>query len=289
MGYKPPVAVANLATEDTMNNYTRRMFYLNKPMLLPTVKSFRKYCPENASDIILGCYHTGQNGIFIYAVQDPTLAGVQQVTAAHEVLHAVYARLSNSARNKLNSELESYYKHGLNNPRVEQEIKLYQQTEPGAVFNEMSCTFGTEIANLPTALNNYYKQFFTNRQVIVHYEEQYQSEFTSRENIINQYDSRLSSLKQQINSATANISSLLNQINSENAILNSEANSNVVAYNNAVPGYNQLVNEYNNDVDTAKNLINSYNQLVGIRNKIAGELDTLDKALNTRLTTASIR
>src|SRR5215475_3224989 len=100
-GYTPPSAVAQLATDDTMNTYTRHLFYLNKPQLPTTVNNFRKVCPEDLDTIVLGCYHPDQNGIYIYAVQDPTLAGIQQVTAAHEVLHSVYGRLSGSERKQL--------------------------------------------------------------------------------------------------------------------------------------------------------------------------------------------
>jgi len=171
-GYQPPAAVAQLASQDTMNNYTRHLFYLNKPQLLGTVSSFRQSCPENKDTIVLGCYHSDQNGIYIYAVADPTLAGIQQVTAAHEVLHAVYARLSSHDRAQLDSQLEAFYKDGLTDSRVLAEVKLYQQTEPHDVMDEMSCTFGTELASLPAPLEAYYHQYFTNRSAIVAYEQQ---------------------------------------------------------------------------------------------------------------------
>ena len=83
-GYAPSAAVVQLANEDTMNAYTRHLFYLNRPNLPDTVVEFRQHCPENENTIVLGCYHPDQDGIFIYNVQDPTLAGIQQVTAAHE-------------------------------------------------------------------------------------------------------------------------------------------------------------------------------------------------------------
>src|ERR1700759_511321 len=74
-GYIPPAPVAQLTTDDGMNAYTRHLFYLNKPQLPPTVGAFRKVCPENLDTIVLGCYHPDQDGIYIYAVSDPTLAG----------------------------------------------------------------------------------------------------------------------------------------------------------------------------------------------------------------------
>lgn len=289
-GYQPPAAVARLASQDTMNSYTRHLFYLNKPQLLSTVTSFRKRCPENKHTIVLGCYHQGQNGIFIYNVSDPTLAGVQQVTAAHEVLHAVYARLSSKDRAQLDSELESFYKHDLHNQRIQAEIKLYQKTEPHSVMDEMSCTFGTEVAKLSPSLEAYYNRFFTNRSAIVAYEQRYEAAFTSRQVTIKNDDQQLATMKQHIDSQEAALTAMLKKINADlnhlNELLASGQNA---AYNAAVPGYNSEVDAYNSGVDGLHNAINSYNQLADARNQVAGQLTTLAGAIDTRLTTKSTK
>jgi uncharacterized protein YukE len=285
--YTPPVAITELAYEDTMNAYTRHLFYLNKPQLLNTVGAFRQHCPENENTIVLGCYHPDQDGINIYAVQDSSLAGIQQVTAAHEVLHAVYARLSNSARMQLDSELEAYYKSGLTSPTVKAEVALYQKTEPTAVNDEMSCTFGTEITQLPAALNNYYAQFFTNRQKIVGYEQQYQAQFTNRENQISADDSQLTAMKQQISSQETSLTAQSNNLNAQKSQLEQLLSSGkVAAYNSAVTAYDSQVDTYNTALTNLKQEITNYNQLVGARNAIAGQLTTLDTAIDTRLSTA---
>lgn len=289
-GYTPPATVEQLATQDTMNSYTRHLFYLNRPQLPTTVTGFRQNCPENKDTIVLGCYHPDQDGIFIYAVQDPALSGVQQVTAAHEVLHSVYARLSSQDRNNLNKLLEDYYHNGLHVQRVLDEVKLYQQTEPNDVLDEMSCTFGTEIANLPAPLEAYYKQFFTNRAAIVAYEQQYESEFTSRQSAIANDDQQLTGAKQVIDNQQAALDAQLSQINSDQTRLNGLRTAGQTAsYNAAVPGYNSEVDAYNKGVASLSADIAGYNQLVAVRNQLAGELTTLDKALDTRLTQQTTR
>jgi hypothetical protein len=286
-GYTPPSAISVLASEDTMNAYTTHLFYLNKPQLLSTVDSFRQHCPENENTIVLGCYHPDQNGIYIYAVQDPSLAGIQQVTAAHEVLHAVYARLSSSARTQLDNELESYYKNGLTSPTVKAEVALYQKTEPNSVYDEMSCTFGTEIAQLPAALNAYYAQFFTNRQKIVGYEQQYQGQFTQRENQISADDAQLASMKQQIDSQETSLTAENNSLNTQKSQLEQMLSSGKVGtYNSAVAGYDSQVDSYNTALASLKQEIMDYNNLVSTRNSVAGQLTTLDTAIDTRLPAA---
>jgi hypothetical protein len=284
-GYQPPLAVTQLADQDTMVAYTRHLFYLNRPQLLPTVSGFRAHCPEDEDTIVLGCYHPDQNGIFIYQIQDPTLYGVQQVTAAHEVLHAVYARLSPKARTTLDNELQDYYKHDLRDPRVLAEVQIYQKTEPADVFDEMSCTFGTEVASLPAPLEAYYKQFFTNRQIIVAYEQRYQGKLTTLQTTVTTDDQQLTALKQQTDDQQATLNNQLNQINSDRSRIDSLlAAGQTSAYNAAIPVYNGEIDTYNRGVDSLQAAITNYNQLIAIRNQVAGQLTTLDKALDTRLT-----
>ncbi len=284
-GYQPSSGVMALANQDTMNDYTKHLFYLNKPQILGTVNGFRQACPENKDTIVLGCYHPGQNGIFIYNVPDPTLAGIQQVTAAHEALHAVYARLSDHDRTELNKQLQAFYKNGLTDQRVLAEVKIYQQTEPNDVLDEMSCTFGTELANLPAPLEAYYKRYFNNRSAIVAFKQQYEGEFTSRQNAIAADDQQLAAQKQQISAQESALNFQFNQINSDRARLDSLLSSGqTAAYNAAVPGFNNEINTYNNGYARLQAAISAYNQLVNERNQIAGQLTTLSKAIDTRLT-----
>lgn len=283
-GYTPPASVATLAGQDTMLPYTKHMFYLNHPQIVNGVSSFRQDCPDATRTIVLGCYHPDQDGIYIYSVNDPLLYGIEQVTAAHEVLHAVYARLSTADRNQLNSELESYYKSGLTDQRVQQEVQLYQQTEPDDVMDEMSCTFGTEIASLPPALESYYDRYFANRQAIVGYEASYENEFTNRENVINADDDQLSRMKSQIDSEENSLSAQSAQITADRSRLNSERGD-ANQYNADVDSFNSEVDTYNAGVDKLRSDISAYNDLVDQRNSVAEELASLDQAIDTRLTT----
>lgn len=283
--YSPPASIASLASQDTMNAYTRRLFYINHPQLITGVADFRKDCPENENTIVLGCYHPGMNGIYIYNVQESDLQGITQVTAAHEVLHAVYERLSAKDRASLDNWLEDYYKNGLTDQRVIDEVKLYQQTEPNSVFDEMSCTFGTEIANLPADLESYYNRYFTNRQAIVGYEQQYESAFTTRLDQIDADNQKLASLKATIDSLENSLNSQLAQINADRARLDSlRNNGQTAAYNSQVASFNAEVDAYNSGVDNLQADIAQYNSIINSDNGIVAQLKILDKAIDTRTT-----
>lgn len=282
--YEPPAAVKQLADQDTMTDYARRMFYLNQPELLSSVDGFRKACPDSRDTVVLGCYHPDQQGIYIYNVKDPDLQGIVQVTAAHEDLHAIYDRLSGKDRRYVDDLLKDYYEHGLKDDRVKSEIELYKKTEPNDVVNEMHSTFGTEIAELPPALEAYYKRYFANRAAIVAYEQHYEQAFSARQAVVRADDARLADIKSQIESRQAGLNDQLAQVRAAKQELDELLSAGQTeAYNSRVASYNASVSSYNSSVSDLRKLIEEYNQLVATRNSVANQLNVLSQAIDTRV------
>ncbi|HET9721740.1 MAG TPA: hypothetical protein VFP32_01790 [Candidatus Saccharimonadales bacterium] len=283
--YTPPAAVVSLASQDTMTSYARHVFYVNHPDIESDASQFRTDCNESEKAIVLGCYHSNQDGIFIYDVQDQRLAGVEQVTAAHEMLHAAYDRLSGSDKNRIDGMLQSYYNNGLNDQRIKDEINSYKQTEPNDLVNEMHSIFGTEVANLPSGLQTYYQKYFSNRQAIVDFADSYQDEFTSRENQMRALAGELAQTKSQIEAEEQSLKGQLAQLNADRANLDSQRSSgNASAYNSQIATFNREVDSYNSGVAQLKSDINEYNQLVDQYNSVAKELASLQQSIDTRLT-----
>lgn len=280
--YQAPAAVAALAGDDTMTDYGRKVFYVNKPAIQDRQQFFEN-CPESGGEqtIVLGCYHAGQGGIYILNVNDPRLEGVKKVTAAHEMLHAAYDRLSSSERKRVDSMLQSYYQNGLRDERVKKTVDAYKQTEPHDVVNEMHSIFGTEIGGLPADLEDYYRQYFDNRAAVVSFAANYQAEFTSRRQQVERYDEQLAGMKNQIDNLEADLKAKQSRLNSEQARLeNLRKTDQIAAYNAGVAGYNALIDSYNAEVGQIKALINRYNALVAERNQVALEEGQLVKELS---------
>lgn len=280
-GYTAPAVVAQLATEDTMTAQARHLFYVNHPDIT-TGSAFTSHCPAGGEKtVVLGCYIGNDDGIYIYNVTDPRLAGVEEVTAAHETLHAAYARLSGGERTKVDAMLMNYYEHGLTDQRIKDTIAAYKKSEPNDVVNEMHSVFGTEVPNLPAPLEQYYRQYFTDRAQITGYTAQYQDEFTSRQAAVAQYDAQLKGLKQQIDAGETALGQQKSALDSQSAQLQRErASGQVAAYNNGVAGYNAAVNSYNDLLVATKNAINQYNGIVEARNAVALEEQQLAQALS---------
>jgi Skp family chaperone for outer membrane proteins len=273
-GYTPPAQVATIATQDTMTNKARRILYVNHPEI-QTSAPFAKSCSQvqhEEKTIVLGCYTGNQSGIYVLSVNDPRLDGVEQVTTAHEMLHAAYDRLSSSERAKVDAMLMDYYNHDLHDERLQSTIDAYKKSEPNDVVNEMHSIFGTEIAALPTPLEQYYAQYFTNRHQVTAFAADYQSEFTGRQKQVATYDAQLKTMKAQIDADNADLDRRDAQINTSKQQLDSlRTNGSASAYNAAVPAYNAQVNAYNDELAAVKRLIAQYNAIVAARNALVLE------------------
>lgn len=281
--YTPSASVQRLASDSTLNDKSRKVFYVNRPEIQDKA-AFKTDCPNGGGEktIVLGCYHGDQNGIYLLQVQDKRLDGVLQVTAAHELLHAQYDRLSSKQKQEVDRMLLDYFRNQLQDERIKETIEGYRKSEPNELVNEMHSIFATEIRTLPPQLENYYKQYFDNRSQIVSFAEQYQAEFTSRQDAIKRDDAILADLKQKITAAEASLEAQQQQINRhQQALLSLQRSGNVQGYNAGVPAYNAAVDEYNRQVNDIKSFVSQYNELVAARNQIASEIAELSGALNT--------
>ncbi len=284
--YTAPAAIADIATQDGFQPSVRRVFYVNHP-LLQDKSTFTTACPNGGGEktIILGCYHGNQNGIYLLQVNDSRLNGVTQVTAAHEMLHAAYDRLSKKDRHDVDAKLVDYYSHDLHDQRIKDTIESYKKSEPNDVVNEMHSVFGTEVASLPPALESYYRQYFVDRTKVTGYAAQYQNEFSSRQATIKRDDEQLGNFKQRIETIEAGLGAVQGQISSRQLQLTAQRRSGDSAgYNAGVPGYNSLIDSYNSQVRSVQQLVGQYNQLVADRNVLAAEISELSDALSTSAT-----
>ncbi|HSX43454.1 MAG TPA: hypothetical protein VLF59_05205 [Candidatus Saccharimonadales bacterium] len=280
--YVVPADVAAFVSEDAMTDQARTLLYVNHPDITQS-STFGSHCPTGTEKtIVLGCYIGNDGGIYIYKVTDTRLNGVEQVTAAHEMLHAAYRRLSGSERKKVDVMLTDYYAHELTDQRIRDTIEAYKKSEPNDVVNEMHSVFGTEITQLPLPLEQYYQRYFTDRSKVTGMAASYQGEFTGRRQLIARYDTQLAALKPQITADESQLESQRVLLEKQSQQLDSyRASGQVAAYNAAVPVYNLAVDSYNGLRGTTKALITQYNAIVEERNAVALEEQQLTQELSS--------
>jgi hypothetical protein len=244
MNYNPPSEVSQLATQANMSDEGRKVFYLTTPTI-EAKKVGLKLCSSSDAEktITLGCYVSGK-GIFIQKVTDERLAGTMQVTAAHEMLHAVYhEHLSNSEKAEIDRELLRVFDN-LNNPRLKKLIQVYRDRNPRHVSSELHSFLGTEVAELGPKLEQHYGKYFVDRAKLVAMAHQKDQLFAGIENKAGGIDQQLKTLQRQIDSReqTVREMTMAGLVTEDQKRL---YNAHVQALYEEKEYYNQLVGTYN--------------------------------------------
>lgn len=283
-GHEPPAEISALAEDTAMTEYGSRLFFVNKPQLADKI-AFNEVCRDLGEEAaVLGCYKGNRQGIFIFDVTDPRLHGIEQVTAAHEMLHQAYDRLDPGTRSYIGDLLEDFYRSGLTDESIKSKIAIYEE-DGSDLVNEMHSIFGTEVRDLPTELEDYYKQYFTDRQKVVAFRDASNAEFERYRNQIAEYDRRLEQLRKEIDKMEKDLKVEAAELKSKKAALDADlAAGRVQEYNAGVAPYNALVNQYNHDLATVNRKIEEYNRLVQERNTVSVQVSELNKALDSSLT-----
>ncbi len=173
--YQPTAQVADIANLAGLSDQGKFYLYASDATV-DNATDFNKNCVrQEAKNAILGCYANSK--IYIYNVTNQELNGIEEVTAAHEMLHAVWDRTSASEKARVGALLEQAYSDN-KTPDLESRMAYYSRNESGERTNELHSIAGTEFKNLSPELEKYYSQYFTNRQNTVALHDKYNSVFS---------------------------------------------------------------------------------------------------------------
>lgn len=197
--YEPTQTVETIAAQTKMSDKGRFYFYASRPKIAGRT-TFNNECQRREADSpVLGCYTLQK--IYIFDVTNDKLDGIEQVTAAHEMLHAVYERMSDRDKDAIADVLMSDYKR-LRDKELIERMKYYSKNEPGEELNELFSILGTEFRDLNSQLEAVYKNYFSDRIAVVEYHEKSQGVFNALNSKAAQLAKNLNSLVDEINSDT---------------------------------------------------------------------------------------
>lgn len=284
--YTPPAEVVQLAKDTTMSPLGQKLFYVYQPRIEPS-SEFNEHCRAGGKEftIVLGCYVSRQ-GIYLFRVEDDRLSGIEQVTAAHEMLHVAYERLGTSERERVDRMLARAYA-GVSNERIRRNVEQYRAADAAIVPNELHSILGSEQADLPEELEEYYAQYFVDRQRIVAYSQQYEAEFTRREEQANALAAELNTLRPQIEANTAELQSEAARLQAEYAAIEA-ARGNVDSdelaqrarvYNAAVAEYNTLASQTRTNIERYNSVVEQYNAVVLEQRALYNAIDSTPEAI----------
>ena len=285
----PSAEITRLTIATAMTPEATRLFYRQMPAIEPK-PVFAQSCSKlnHAAEelVALGCFRSStQSGrvisgkIYIQSITDTRFDGIMEVTAAHEMLHAVYVRLSTSEQQDLGDRLEQAALR-VKDARLAGVLKRYKATDRELYRNELHSHLGTELDNLgDQVLENHYRRYFTDRHQVVLLAQKSQTSFR-------QLDDKAQVLKTELDTLEANLKADKQSIkNADQALLADQQNLDSVKsslmtlknqaegsggsfsslaqqFENAKSNYNIQVQDYNSQVQTHQGKVDTFNEKV---------------------------
>lgn len=280
MNYTPSEEMGRILGDLSLTDKGEYIFKASQPILSGRGE-FNAHCRTDLSveAAVLGCYADGD--IFVYDIESKELDGIRELTTAHELLHAVWARMNESERRALAEDLDRVLED--NREILGAEIAEY---ETGEKQEELYVRAGTEVAKLSDKLEKHYAEIFKDQDKIVGFYNKYIAVFRKLESEMEELAKQMESLKASIETKTPEYKQQAEQLNKEITEFNECAetagcfNSQWAFYtrrnelmqaqdalqnmyteiNGMVEQYNVLVEKYNADVlynDKLNDMINS--------------------------------
>ena len=214
--FEPSTQIVSLTTDLQLTEAGHRIFWASAPTL-DASQNFNQQCAnvDHSEDgHILGCYTSGR--IHLFEITDERLDGIVEVTAAHELLHATFARLGDGDRSALVRKLNALYEElAPENPELEQRMSVYSGLSKTAFANELHSVLGTEQRELPDWLEQHYATWFEDRGAILDYFDNYHAIFNQLKQRATELETEMTALRSDVEARSAAYDAAVEQFNSE--------------------------------------------------------------------------
>ena len=202
--YQPTAAVEKIRDSLGLTDKARLLFNASQSEL-QSAEAFNASCHQRkeTNSPVIGCYVNQR--IYIYDVRHEKLDGIEETTAAHELLHAVYERMDSKKRAEIDAEIAKVLPTVMT-PDLKERLEYYEKTQPGHENNELHSILGTEFPTLSAPLERHYAEYFSSRPKVLAFYERYNSVFES-------VTTKLESQLVQINSRTRQVNAQIAQYN----------------------------------------------------------------------------
>ncbi len=155
---------------------------------LQNSEDFNEFCEShNVNASILGCYKNEK--ISVYHIDSVELDGILESTMAHEMMHAVWDRLSESEQKELIPLLDEIFANN------SEKLAIINEYGSESKHDELFARVGSELKELPSKLEEVYARYFNNRKQIVAFYEKYYSIFDKLSQNIKRLTSEIEELK----------------------------------------------------------------------------------------------
>lgn len=280
--YQPNDSINTIANRTELTEKGKFTFFATRPEVLDQ-QQFNSSCPrQEAGSPILGCY-TSADRIYMYNVTTEQLDGMKEVTAAHEILHAVWQRTDDTERKRLGDLLQKAY-HAIDNETLKTRMDYYERTEPGEFINELHSILGTETANLGDELETYYGQFF-NREKVLALHDNYSKRYFDLTARADELFKQLSDIGSSIEAASKAYGDERTAYLAAVEAFNAKANSGGFSTNAQFNAERSALVARSDSLEAERQSINAqvatYNSYQAEYNKIGEQLQTLNEGMDS--------
>ena len=282
--FEPDPVVAGYAERAELTDEGRFLFYASSP----SVKggdAFADTCGSSFENFgVLGCYVPAHRTITLFDVTDDRLDGLEEAVAAHEMLHAVWARMSDAERDALIPLLDAEAEAHAGDPEFAETLAFYAEVEPGQRHNELHSIIGTEFPEVSAQLDEHYARYLGDRGAVVALHAQSNAVFlefqAQADDLIVQLESLAATIDAEYASYSAGIGGLNTDID----------DFNIRADNGFFSSQSQFDAERNELIARGEALdaqyaaiqvrVGEYDGLVAQLDAINDEIDALNQAIN---------
>lgn len=283
--YQPTSAVASIVTRTSMSATGKFYLYASSPVI-ETATTFNQSCTkQEQGTAILGCYTNRR--IHVYDVTNEQLDGIEEVTAAHEMLHAAYDRLSESEKKQIDVLVEAEFAKLRQNSKFAERMAFYDRTEPGERDNELHSIIGTEVPTIGSELETYYRRYFDDRSKITSLHASYVAVFDQLEARSKTLADELTRLADKINAETASYNAAIKTLNSDILSFNERAKTGGFTSQNEFQAERAVLVARSEALEATRASINSdvdqYNQLREELATVASQSEALNRSIDSTL------
>jgi hypothetical protein len=287
VSYQPSNEMATIRDKLQLTGRGEFLFNAAQPEL-NAAEEFNANCRQDEDEVaVLGCYNNGD--IFVYNIDAAELNGIRELTTAHELLHVVWARMSEDEKVALVEPLTRTF--DANQDFLAEEINQYDISEKQ---EELYVRAGTEVKNLPEALEKHFAEIFKDQDMIVDFYDSYIVIFRKIKAEMGNLVSEMEELKEAISVKTAEYEEVYSQLEADIVSFNNCAEV-AGCFSSEAEFYasrNQLIarqNELNLMNDEINNMVDVYNAKVDVYNADVTESRKLQDMINSNSKVEQIR
>lgn len=284
LGYEPTPELDGIISDDEYTSDGKLILYASRPELQEP-EDFNATCyteRDSKNSSVLGCYKDRK--IYVYNITDKELEGIRETVLAHELLHAVWDRMSNKDRKNLEDDLENAYQANLDS--LHDHMKGYTSEE---YFDELHSIIGTQLpaSAISTDLADHYAKYFANRNKIVSFYGQYNGKFEELEKNASELAGQIDEKRAEIETKTAQYQADATALSRDIEVFNRRANSGDFASQADFQAErSELLNRQerlNADYEALSALINETNDIIEQYNNNVAASNKLYDTVNSRV------